>query len=371
MGCSPGYLALMAEVLVEAGVKEGLTEDQALRMVARSMSATGGLLELHDPGALKRAVASPGGMTEAGLDALEEHEDPGDPARRGRRLARAACEAEHPLAGDPRVDVANYVDAIFIVYFILIFIRVLLSWIPRMPYYPLAARDRRLHPPGRRPVPEHLPARDAAARRRRHGDRHQPDPRDHRPVHRRARGRIADSTVEGPSERSMLWSPPWRPAGSSSRSTRAPRRSPLRCVERGDRSRCCRSSPSRTRATRGSPSASPATSRPCSSARRSSCWSASSIFLALRGPGSGWRSGCPPALLIGGALGQPGRPGPRRRGDRLRRPAALGDLQPRGRRDRRRGPAAAARCWSARRAREAREARGRARDRPSRRGRWP
>ena len=72
MGCSPGYLALMAEVLVEAGVREGLTDDQALRMVARSMSATGGLLALHDPGALKRAVASPGGMTEAGLNALEE-----------------------------------------------------------------------------------------------------------------------------------------------------------------------------------------------------------------------------------------------------------------------------------------------------------
>jgi len=74
MGCSPGYLALMAEVLVEAGVEEGLTEDQAIRMVAKAMSATGGLLELHDPGALKRAVASPGGMTEAGLNALEERE---------------------------------------------------------------------------------------------------------------------------------------------------------------------------------------------------------------------------------------------------------------------------------------------------------
>ncbi len=72
MGCSPGYLALMAEVLVAAGVREGLTEDQALRMVARSMTATGGLLDLQEPGALKRAVASPGGMTEAGLNALEE-----------------------------------------------------------------------------------------------------------------------------------------------------------------------------------------------------------------------------------------------------------------------------------------------------------
>ncbi len=34
-----------------------------------------------------------------------------------------------------RLDVANYVDAIFIVYIILILIRILLSWIPRMPYY--------------------------------------------------------------------------------------------------------------------------------------------------------------------------------------------------------------------------------------------
>lgn len=72
MGCSPGYLALMAEVLLEVGVKEGLTTDQAKRMIARSMSATGGLLELREPAELKQAVASPGGMTEAGLKALDE-----------------------------------------------------------------------------------------------------------------------------------------------------------------------------------------------------------------------------------------------------------------------------------------------------------
>jgi pyrroline-5-carboxylate reductase len=72
MGCTPGYLALMAEILVEAGVKEGLTEEQSKRMVAKAMSATGGLIEVRDPDELKRAVASPGGMTEAGLNALEE-----------------------------------------------------------------------------------------------------------------------------------------------------------------------------------------------------------------------------------------------------------------------------------------------------------
>jgi YggT family protein len=34
-----------------------------------------------------------------------------------------------------RDDIADYVEAVFLVYFALIFIRILLSWIPRMPYY--------------------------------------------------------------------------------------------------------------------------------------------------------------------------------------------------------------------------------------------
>jgi YggT family protein len=38
--------------------------------------------------------------------------------------------------GLTRDDVADYVSALFLVYFVLIFIRILLSWIPRMPYYP-------------------------------------------------------------------------------------------------------------------------------------------------------------------------------------------------------------------------------------------
>ena len=33
-----------------------------------------------------------------------------------------------------RSTVADYVAALFIVYFILIFVRILLSWVPRMPY---------------------------------------------------------------------------------------------------------------------------------------------------------------------------------------------------------------------------------------------
>ena len=36
-----------------------------------------------------------------------------------------------------RADIADYVDKLFLVYLILILIRILLSWIPRMPYNPV------------------------------------------------------------------------------------------------------------------------------------------------------------------------------------------------------------------------------------------
>jgi YggT family protein len=39
-----------------------------------------------------------------------------------------------PLLAITRSDIADYVNAIFLVYIILIFINVLLSWIPRVPY---------------------------------------------------------------------------------------------------------------------------------------------------------------------------------------------------------------------------------------------
>ena len=38
------------------------------------------------------------------------------------------------LAAIGREEIADYVDALFLVYLVLIFIRVLLSWVPRMPY---------------------------------------------------------------------------------------------------------------------------------------------------------------------------------------------------------------------------------------------
>jgi YggT family protein len=40
------------------------------------------------------------------------------------------------LAAIGREEIADYVSALFLVYLILIFVRVLLSWVPRMPYNP-------------------------------------------------------------------------------------------------------------------------------------------------------------------------------------------------------------------------------------------
>jgi YggT family protein len=38
------------------------------------------------------------------------------------------------LAAIDRDDIARYVDALFFIYLLLIFVRILLSWIPRIPY---------------------------------------------------------------------------------------------------------------------------------------------------------------------------------------------------------------------------------------------
>ncbi len=41
------------------------------------------------------------------------------------------------IAAISRNDIADYVNALFLVYIILIFVRILLSWIPRIPYNPI------------------------------------------------------------------------------------------------------------------------------------------------------------------------------------------------------------------------------------------
>ena len=75
MACGPGFLALVAETFAEAGVAHGLDPDDAMRMVVETMGGTADYLAKHgyDGPALRTRVATPGGTTERGLIALEEH----------------------------------------------------------------------------------------------------------------------------------------------------------------------------------------------------------------------------------------------------------------------------------------------------------
>ena len=85
MGCSPAYLALAVEAIAAAGVADGLEPELAREMVVETAVGTAEMLRRHDPAELRKAVASPGGSTERGLEALE---------REGaRRAFQAAVEA--------------------------------------------------------------------------------------------------------------------------------------------------------------------------------------------------------------------------------------------------------------------------------------
>jgi pyrroline-5-carboxylate reductase len=71
MGCSPAYLALAVGAIADAGAADGLDPDLAREMIVETAAGTAELLRRHDPAAVERAVASPGGSTEAGLKELD------------------------------------------------------------------------------------------------------------------------------------------------------------------------------------------------------------------------------------------------------------------------------------------------------------
>ena len=74
MGCSPAYLALAVEAIADAGAADGLDPGLARELVVETAVGTAELLRNHHPEAVRKAVASPGGSTEKGLEALErEH----------------------------------------------------------------------------------------------------------------------------------------------------------------------------------------------------------------------------------------------------------------------------------------------------------
>jgi len=71
MGCSPAYFALAVEALAAAGAEAGLDGELARELVVETLVGTGELLGRRDPLDVRDSVASPGGSTEAGLEALD------------------------------------------------------------------------------------------------------------------------------------------------------------------------------------------------------------------------------------------------------------------------------------------------------------
>jgi pyrroline-5-carboxylate reductase len=72
-GVGPAYLALVAEALIDAAVRHGLTAPLAGKLASDSMAGTAELLARrdYDTLAVRREVTSPGGSTARGLEALE------------------------------------------------------------------------------------------------------------------------------------------------------------------------------------------------------------------------------------------------------------------------------------------------------------
>ena len=251
------------------------------------------------------------------------------------------------LAAIGRADIADYVDALFLVYLILIFVRILLSWIPRMPYNPVLQRRHQLRPRRHRPVPAALPALHAAGRRRRLRARPEPDRRDHRAL-------IVRAIVVGLIRADGEWTVnarrrPCRRLGAGRRAGRDAVVVALDQIDEAARRRARRARRARRDHLRLR-----ARERPQRAASRSgcsrapatrSCWRSRSGALALLRRLLRRPCAAPGPVARGRAdrgrgARQPRRPPPDRRGDRLPRPAAVAGVQPRRRRDRRR----ASRC---------------------------
>ncbi len=97
-GSGPAYVFLLTECLAEAGVEAGLAPELAMRLARATVVGSGELLRqsAEDPAALRQAVTSPGGTTEAALEVLI---GPGGLQRLMTRAVAAAAARSRALSG--------------------------------------------------------------------------------------------------------------------------------------------------------------------------------------------------------------------------------------------------------------------------------
>lgn len=97
-GSGPAYVFLLVEAMAAAGVAAGLAPELALRLARATVSGSGELLaqSAEAPDALRRAVTSPGGTTQAALDVLMA---PDGLAALMKRAVAAAAHRSRELAG--------------------------------------------------------------------------------------------------------------------------------------------------------------------------------------------------------------------------------------------------------------------------------
>jgi pyrroline-5-carboxylate reductase len=73
-GSGPGFIFLLLEAMIDAGVHMGFTRDDARRIVLQTVEGSAALMRstgLH-PAELRNRVTSPGGTTAAGLYEMEK-----------------------------------------------------------------------------------------------------------------------------------------------------------------------------------------------------------------------------------------------------------------------------------------------------------
>ena len=98
-GSGPAYFFALTEALADAGVRLGLPAEVAQKLAASTCSGAGAMLRSGDADAteLRRRVTSPGGTTQAALEALTS-------ARFSEiifQAAEAACKRGAALSGEP------------------------------------------------------------------------------------------------------------------------------------------------------------------------------------------------------------------------------------------------------------------------------